>query len=206
MEGGRGVIQDRAEGLAGREGKYVAWRSVRKEGEDGSRAGGAGRVEVESGLGRGGGGMEAGWRSGGGVEGGRSEAARRERSVVVPAEEEGLETVVVWVVELSVVSGISDDDDDDWVGGASGWGWPWTWGAGSGGSEIRLTASSSMFAFLNSRSISDELSPVSSSFLASSISSGDMFAIRCLFSSSMLCASVSSLDSTFLLERSAKVP
>lgn len=57
--------------------------------------------------------------------------------------------------------------------------------------SIRSTASSSILAFFNSRSISDELSPVSSSVLASSISSGDIFAIRRVFSSSMLCASSS---------------
>lgn len=49
--------------------------------------------------------------------------------------------------------------------------------------------SSSMFAFLSNLSIREGLSPERSSFLASSISSGDIFAIRCLFSSSILRAS-----------------
>lgn len=44
---------------------------------------------------------------------------------------------------------------------------------------------SSIFAFWSSRSMREGLSPVSNSFLASSISSGDIFAIRCLFSSSI---------------------
>lgn len=63
-EGGKGAIQARAEGLAGKEGKYVAWRSLRKEWEEASSIGGGGSVEELS-LGRGGG-MEAGWRSEGG--------------------------------------------------------------------------------------------------------------------------------------------
>lgn len=45
--------------------------------------------------------------------------------------------------------------------------------------------SSSMFAFLSNLSIREGLSPERSSFLASSISSDDIFAIRCLFSSSI---------------------
>ena len=44
-----------------------------------------------------------------------------------------------------------------------------------------------MFAFLNNLSISEGLKPDISSCLASSISSADIRASRCLFSSSMLC-------------------
>lgn len=101
VEGGKGAIHARAEGLAGKEGKYVAWRSLRKEGEEASRGGGGGNVEELS-LGRDGG-MEAGWRSGGGFAGGRSEAASRDRSAV----EEEFERVLL--VELGVASGMSKD-------------------------------------------------------------------------------------------------
>lgn len=101
VEGGKGAIQARAEGLAGKEGKYVAWRSLRKEGDETSRDGGGGNVD-ESSLWRGGA-MEAGWRSGGGFAGGRSEAARRDRSAV--EDEFGR----VGLVELGAASGMSDD-------------------------------------------------------------------------------------------------
>ena len=36
---GRGCIHERRDGSAGREGKYLEWRSVRKLGDEGSRSG-----------------------------------------------------------------------------------------------------------------------------------------------------------------------
>lgn len=72
-----------AEGLAGKEGKYVSWRSVKKEGDEGSRDGGAGKAVSR--FWRGGGVTEAGWRSGGRLAGGRSDPASRDRSVVEDA-------------------------------------------------------------------------------------------------------------------------
>lgn len=192
MEDGNGAIQAIAEGLAGKEGKYVAWRSPKKEGDEGSRDGGAGKAE--SNLGRDGA-TEAGCRSRGGLEGGRSEPASRDRSAAVADEFDG-------VVELGTGSEISNDT---FVGRAPESEWPFAWRPGSGVS-VRFTASSSMFAFFNSRSIRDELSPVSSSVLASSISSGDMFAIRRWFSSSMLCVSSSFLGAVSFLEGFCEAP
>lgn len=112
---GSGVIQARADGLAGKEGKYVAWRSLRKEGDEGSRDGGAGKAGLS--LGRGGG-IEAGCRSGGVSAGGRSEAASRDRSAVEDDDEFERRSV-----ELGTASGLSDDDG--LVGRAPEWDWPW---------------------------------------------------------------------------------
>lgn len=97
---GKGAIQARAEGLAGNEGKYVAWRSLRKEGDEASREGGGGKSGLN--LGRGGA-MKAGWRSGGGFVGGRSEAASRDCSVVGDEFKKG------GMVKLVAAPGISND-------------------------------------------------------------------------------------------------
>lgn len=73
-----------------------------------------------------------------------------------------------------------------------------TWfGDGVGWDSISGVFPSSMFAFLSSLSMREGLRPVRSSFLASSISLGDMFAIRCLFSSSIAWASSVLVESPF---------
>lgn len=123
--------------------------------------------------------MDAGWRSEGGWEGGRSDLAREVSIAERVFWERGV--VVLGVGSLRSLAALVDR--------VPGWEDSFFVGWSGSGSSIRCKASSSIFAFLNSRSINDELSPVNNSLLASSIASGVMFAIRRLFSSSILCAS-----------------
>lgn len=122
---------------------------------------------------------EAGCRSGGGCSGG---ASGSEESVGVcfaglmldigPSSSSGSSKVTFFADVLD------SGDASSWTGCIS---------------PLESFRPSSMFAFFSSLSMSDELSPPVSSFLASSISSSDICASRCLFSWSIEGPSISCL-------------
>ena len=158
------------EGSDGREGKYFEWRAERKLGSEGSRSGGfgaSGKCIFGGGDSRGV--WEAGWRSGGGCTGGASGSeANGEFADLV------LRNGSCCVSDSSNLT-LFGDACADACSSSQDW---------SSSSFVSFPPSS-IFAFLSSLSMSDGLSTPMSSFLASSISSSDIWASRCLFSCSI---------------------
>ena len=164
-------------------------------GEEGSRVGAGGRLGESV---RGGGVLEAGRRSGGGVIGGRSRSEWRAGGCVCGCVFG--KRVESGIPKVTCLTGLCEFDVSLWSVGsrpliepicfpAVSYSDSMPFGSVGSNSISESVRPSSILAFLRNFSIREGLSPVNNSFLASSISSGDICARRCLFSSSIFCLS-----------------